>query len=305
MNIEQLYRDYGIPYVTSGHKHAREGWVNCPCPFCHGHDGYHLGYDTTDEKFVCWRCGGHSTAETLQALLHKSYKEVKEIINTYGKVWMKKPTLKRKIIKKKLLLPPTQEKLSKTAENYLKNRGFNPSELVDLWNLQSTAIISRIDGVDYRHRILIPYMWEGEVVSFDTRDVTGKASVRFLACKEEREILDHKKILYGRQQDWKEIGICVEGCADVWRIGVESFAVSGIKYTPAQVRYIARHFKKVAILFDNEPQARKQANKLVADLRFRGVDAKRIDLPEGKDPGELSLQEISEVKAEIKRIFVK
>ena len=65
MNIEQLYRDFGIPYATEGHKHTRDGWINIACPFCTGNAGLHLGFHLEDEYYVCWRCGGHSITDTL------------------------------------------------------------------------------------------------------------------------------------------------------------------------------------------------------------------------------------------------
>ena len=81
----------------------------------------------------------------------------------------------------------------------------------------------------------------------------------------------------------------VEGPTDVWRLGSLAFAVSGIKYTPIQVRNISKAFKQVAIVFDADPQAKIQATKLVAELRFRGVDAFRVDI-EG-DPGSMKQED--------------
>jgi DNA primase len=104
-----------------------------------------------------------------------------------------------------------------------------------------------------------------------------------MACPKERELIPHKEILYGRQDKWKDAGICVEGPTDVWRLGVNSFATSGIKYTQKQVREMAKVFKKIFVLFDDDSQAVVQANKLVAELKFRGVNTFRVDI-EG-DPG--------------------
>ena len=39
-----------------------------------------------------------------------------------------------------------------------------------------------------------------------------------------------------------------------------------------------KHFKRVAVIFDDDPQARMQADKLVAELRFAGIDALRVDI---------------------------
>ena len=81
----------------------------------------------------------------------------------------------------------------------------------------------------------------------------------------------------------------MEGPTDVWRMGVNSVCTSGIKYTPAQVRILAKNFKRIPVIFDDEPQAIIQANKLVADLKFRGVNSFRVDIK--GDPGGLSQSE--------------
>jgi hypothetical protein len=72
-------------------------------------------------------------------------------------------------------------------------------------------------------------------------------------------------------------------------MGTSSFAVSGIKYTNQQIREIFRVFKRVAVMFDNDPQAKLQATKIVAELRFRGVDAFKVDI-EG-DPGSMKQED--------------
>ena len=110
-----------------------------------------------------------------------------------------------------------------------------------------------------------------------------------MACPGDRELIPHKNILYGKQEAWKETGICVEGPTDVWRFGINSFGTSGIKYTPKQVRVISSIFNRVAVCFDDDPQAIIQANKIVAELRFRGVDAFRVDI-EG-DPGSMKQED--------------
>ena len=111
-----------------------------------------------------------------------------------------------------------------------------------------------------------------------------------MACPKERERIHHKHILYGKQEEWKSTGICVEGITDVWRFGIIAFATFGIEYTPVQLRQIAKTFQRVPVVFDGEEsQSIKQANKLVADLKFRGVDAFRVDID--GDPGSMSQEE--------------
>lgn len=289
MDIERLYQDFHIPYATEGHKHCRPGWVQTACPFCTGNPGLHLGFNIASNRYVCWRCGGHYTDQTLEALLHLTRPEINKIIVQYGALYTKTAEIKRKVRIKAFKMPSNTNELQENHIQYLEGRGFNAKKLQSDWGLLGTGVSAILDKSNYKHRIMIPFFWDTKLVTFDSRDITGKAIHKYMACPLERELIPHKSILYGKQEHWKEVGICVEGPTDVWRMGFNSFATSGIKYTPAQLRLMAKIFKRIHVLFDDDPQAIKQANKLVADLRFRGVDANRVDIV--GDPGGLSQED--------------
>lgn len=289
MDIERLYRDYGIYYQTEGHKHCRDGWVNTSCPFCTGNPGLHLGFDLNDKKFVCWRCGGHRMYTVLSTLLNVEYREIPSIIRDYGFITKDVRTKKFKIKKKQFRYPEPLSELQNNHKKYLIERGFDQEELTKFWGLMGTGPVALLDKLNYCFRIIIPFEWDGKIVSFDSRDITDKQNNKYQACPDARELIGHKQILYGKQISWGDTGICVEGPTDVWRFGENSFATSGIKYTPKQLRIMSKTFKRVAVVFDDEVQAQIQANKLVADLRFRGVDAFKIKI-EG-DPGSMEQKE--------------
>jgi len=290
MNIIALYNDFSIPYLTEGHTHCRDGWVQISCPLCQGNFGYHMGFNLEDNFYSCWRCGWHTKEEVLSALLKiNNYKQLKEIIRRYDTI----PTLKKepvvKIRAKAHRLPSNSGSMLTNHRMYLRNRGFDPDLLIKTWGLLGTGVYSKLDNIDYKFRIIIPFIWDGQQVSFDSRDITGKDPGRYKACPKDRELIPHKEILYGKQTEWKESIVLVEGPTDVWRFGVNSCAVSGIKYTPKQVRVIANTFKRVAVCFDDDPQAKVQANKIIAELKFRGVNAFRVDI-EG-DPGAMKQED--------------
>ena len=302
MDIIQLYQDYSVDFRTEGHKHCRPGWVNTPCPFCMsggGHEGYHLGYNIEDNYYVCWRCGWHPVSNTLSLLLGITEGQVRDIVKRYGILvprLIKTPDVK--VEKAEFFLPSDCSVLLEHHAKYLRRRKFDVEELMNTWYIMSTGPTSILDVIrngkrillNYRHRILIPFYWNGKLVSFDARDVTDKSMNKYYTCPKERELIEHKSILYCKQEALQDTAICVEGPTDVWRFGVNSFATSGIKYTPAQVRLMAQMFKRVPVCFDGgEPQAIAQANKLVADLKFRGVDSFRVDI-EG-DPGSMEQSE--------------
>ena len=287
MNIIKIYQDYGIDFLTEGNSHCQPGWVNTHCPFCVGSRNYHLGYNEDDNYYFCWRCGWHSVADTLMKLLDITYPQAKQLIqDNKGQIYTKKPTKKVIVRKKTLKFPSNIIPLTKQQRNYLEKRNYDVDELVKIWDLKGTGPMSSLDGVPYSHRILIPILWQGRVVTYQTRDTTGKQKPKYLTCPKAREFINIKQLLYGKQSAWGKTGIVVEGGPDVWRFGVNSISTSGIEFTNKQVRLIAKQFKRVPVCFDGgEIQARKQADKLVKELKFRGVDSFRVDI-EG-DPGEM------------------
>ena len=290
MDIEQLYLDYSVDFKTEGHKHCRPGWVNTPCPFCTGNPGYHLGYNLEGNFYYCWRCGWKPIVKSVSELLHLPEKETSFIVRKYGILIPRiiKDGTPKKIVKEHHL-PSGTGPLAENHIKYLESRGFDPEELVRNWALVGTGPFSKLDDLDYKHRIVIPIIWDDEEVSFQTRDITNKHMAKYLACPQEREIINHKRIIYGKQEKWKDIGIGVEGVTDVWKLGFDSFCTFGIKYTPAQLRVIAKAFKRVIILYDNENQAQIQAKALAADLRFRGVNSYTITVE--SDPGAMSVED--------------
>jgi len=290
MDIVQLYKDYRLDFKQVGeHKHVRSGFVNVECPFCVGNPGYHLSYHLENEYFICWRCGFKHTDFALSTLLNTSIPQAREIAKNYGSIALFKPVLKKRYNTKDFILPAVVP-LTGSHKKYLEKRNFDPDKLEYEWDLMSTTPTSKVENLNYKHRILIPFIWEGVLVTFDSRDTTGKAMNKYMACPLEHEIIPHKNILYGKQSKWEEKGIAVEGPTDVWRFGTNAFATSGIKFTIKQLREISKLFKRVAVCFDGgEPQALEQANLLVSELKFRGVDSFRVDI-EG-DPGSMGQNE--------------
>lgn len=287
MRIQELYSDYVIPSSGRG-KNCGPGWIVTKCPFCDDPSA-HLGYSLYDDYFRCWRCGWKPTIETISKLLKVDRNSAKRIIIEYGGTSKKHKHPKTKIRLRVHKLPSGTIPLQKQHRIYLQKRGFDPDKLIHEWGLLGTGPTSMLDGRDYKHRILAPIFWENKQVSFQTRDITGKAKSRYKACPKDRELIHHKHILYGKQGEWKETGICVEGVIDAWRLGPASFAVFGINYTTEQIHVMAKLFKKVVVIFDNDSPGITQADKLISELRFRGVEAWRVNI-EG-DPGAMKQDE--------------
>jgi hypothetical protein len=231
--------------------------------------------------------------KTVAALINLPEMQVKELLKSYGVNYRVPRINSTPQNQKPFKLPTNCQTLSTQHRKYLTQRGFDAEKIERLWNLQGTKHVSLLDDIDYRLRIIIPFFWDGEMARFDARDITGKQISKYKACPKWREIMHRKEILYGKQEYWTDTGVCVEGPTDVWRLGVNSFAVCGIEYTHKQVRLIANTFKRVAVLFDDESQAQVQARKLVAELKFRGVDAWNVEIT--GDPGSMKQKDADEL----------
>lgn len=299
MDLEKLLHDHRIPVAPPGEKNYREGWANIRCPFC-ADNSFHLGINLQGRYAHCWRCGSHFLDKVVAKLLGITVGKARGLLKEYGgRPGRKVKEVKRKIRTKSHRLPSDTGKMKNRHRKYLQSRGFDPEKLEKEWGLLGTGPVSTLDKISYKHRVLAPIHWNGERVSFQARDITGRHKLKYLACPEERELIKHKHILYGRQEKWKETGICVEGITDVWRLGFAAFCTFGIDYTQHQVRQITKHFSRVIIIFDEEPQAQRQARKLQADLEIRGLEVIRVnDLK--TDPGNLSDKQAEEL---IKRIY--
>ena len=293
MDIISLYNDYGVRYMTEGHKHCRPGWANTECPFCTGNPGYHLGVSLDGAFFRCWRCGWHPQSKALAKLLNVKEFEAKKILLDYKGIKSVSKPLSRKIRVKQYKLPTETKECKTTHCKYLTKRNFDPDIVIPKWNLLGTGPASLLDGINYSHRIIAPIRWNGEDVSFQGRDITNKHALKYMACPQDRELMDHKHTLYGKQEKWTDTGILVEGITDVWRLGHHAFACFGIEFKTKQVREIIKQFKRVFIVFDDEDQAQKQAKKMKAILEQFAIEAIIINI-EG-DPGAMSQSDANQL----------
>jgi len=305
MSILDLYNAYSIPYSTEDHKHCRPGWANTECPFCTGNPGLHLGCQIDHAHFYCWRCGWKPTIKAIAKIIGISEPQAKTLAKEYG-IYSKRTTAPQYIDKRKVRLkghkfPSGVSELKKQHIAYLTKRKFDPDEIINLWGLLGTGPVSLLDGINYKHRIIAPIYWKGKQVSFQARDITERSKLKYLACPKQREIIEHQQILYGLEKHWTDVGLIVEGITDVWRLGPSSIATFGIDFTKAQFRWMWRRFRRVIVIYDSEPQAKKQANKLVSELRFYGVSAHREDVD--GDPGGMRQDDADHLVRQVLKII--
>lgn len=248
-----------------------------------------MGTPIDGGPFKCWRCGKHPFIPTLSRLTGLQEGTVREKLRSYGIGHGKtvKREVKRKIRTKAFKLPSDTGPLKAKHRRYLEDRGFDADHAAKLWQVQGTGPVSTLDKMSFKHRIVYPIVWEGQTVSFQTRDITGRSKFKYITCPKERELIPHKDILYGLQPHWGTTGICCEGVMDVWKLGPQAFATLGSEWTRKQARLMASNFERIVVVFDNEPAAQKSAEELVAYLRFRGRQARTFTVK--TDPGDLSV----------------
>lgn len=289
----KFYQDNSIQYISSGHKHARPGWVQIKCPFCTGHEGWHLGYcinesDSFAGKYVCYRCGSHSVVEVIRELISCTWNRATSIKRQYTSALIRSYVLDEQIDNKNkyIKLPIGTKEMTEVHISYLERRKFDPDKLKSLWNLKGTGPIG-----SYSHRIILPIYYQGVLVSYQGRDITGLCDDydKYKACSKRNEIIHHKETLYGLDDAKKESVLVVEGAADVWRMGKGCVATFGIKFTMSQALLLSQ-FDKVYILFDKEEQAQKQAHKLEALLNMN-TEAYVLEYDESDDPGSMKQED--------------
>ena len=290
--------DYNIPYAQSG-PHKREGWVNCACPFCTGHSGYHLGIEIQDGYASCYRCGYHPLIKVISVLTGVSQNAAKDIIKKYSTVSAAvSPQESKKSVASRIIFPSDTQPLTQKAKNYLINRNFDPDKLSQIWNIQSTGHTGF-----YKYRILAPIYQKQKLVSYQCRDITGKHPQKYLACHQEDEVIQHQHCIYGLDQAAERKCIIVEGITDVWQLGIGSVCTFGIGFTKQQARLLAMNFDRVFIMYDSEPQAQEQAEELgfLIGSSFGNI-VEVINLPflvSEIDPGDLPQDTADEIMKEI------
>lgn len=294
LDITSFFSDYGVRFITEGSKHCQAGWVQTECPFCSGNKGYHLGYSLRDDYFNCWRCGFHPSFEVIKALTFLNWDKVKEVAKEYytGSTGNGLPE-KIKHKAEKVVYPTGTGEMTEYQMRYLERRGYDAEKVEEDWDLLGTGPIG-----SYKHRIIAPIKYNEILVSYQGRDQTDKSTLKYKACPQELERIDHKKILYGLDKAKGDSVVLVEGITDVWRLGPGSVASFGIKTKASQILLLAEKFRKVFIMYDDDPQAIVEAEKIGSDLSMCGVPIVEICLIDG-DPGNMEQSEADEIMKEL------
>ena len=270
MNIQGFLADYNIPSVLSG-KNVGNGWVGVNCPFC-GDTGYHGAFNLTHGGWHCWRCSTHhGSRSAIKALIKGSWSDVNHVMKKYftgyGSV------VKKESVRTIPFRYPGGNDIPPQMHDYLRMRGFDPEYIIRHYKVGWGGL----DG-DYALRMIIPVYFNGVLVSYQGRDITGSANIRYKDCSKKEAVIYHKNLLYNIDNCKENWCVVVEGVTDVWALGDNVCATFGIGFTQNQVSMLADFFDRVVVWFDPGTEAQGKARNLAARLGVLGVEVKLFSL---------------------------
>ena len=292
-NAEKFCIDNRIDTATSG-KHYRKGWVNIACPFCSGSPGHHGGFAIKDPRFTngykCWRCGWHWLPKVISRILNIPVAKAIDVINSYSEGEIKvypKEKIKRPT---RVALPTFSRQLRALPmhRKYLLDRGFPAYNASYKYDITGTIHCS-----DYPLRLVFPITIDQALVSFTTRDITGKAKQKYLGPKFEEEVIPHMEILYGLDQVKPNLDkiIIVEGVLDAIKLNGNAVATFGTQWTRYQAKLIMQRFEKAVILYDNDEAGNERGIKLSWFFDQFNFESEVINLNNCDDPASMSAKD--------------
>lgn len=289
-DILSFAKDYGLHYELSG-KNVSRGWVAFCCPFC-GDSGFHLGIPLSGTHAYCWKCSSHPLDKTLMELSGLSWYEFNQVSADYDGTASLQDIGKKVALGTKIELP--EGSMGEVHRKYLKRRGFDPDELNREYGIYGTGMLG-----EWKYRIIIPiYDKDGQLVTFQGRDYTGKQTLRYKTLSVEKSIVNPKFILYNENRvKGNVLGIC-EGVFDALNMGPPFIATLGTSTTEQQCRKIAI-YEKAYIVFDPEFEAQQRAMKLAEKVAALGGHPEVIDIGGENDPGSISKEYVRKIRKEL------
>ena len=308
-NIENFLILNKLEFRKAG-KNVGSGNVNICCLWC-GEDRFHLSISLKKDVFSCWICGEKGNLPKLiSRLLGISYIEAKQIINPISDLKKALGDRDKKTMKVEEINKPKSFKLPNYTKPFIKDstniwQEIMQDFLVDKYNLTWEDILDAklyyCFGGKYKNRIIIPCYFNNKMVSFIARTWDKNGTIRYMNCPNEESLINIKKILYNydNAKGRKNI-IITEGVFDCLKIktvfkGV--VALCGTEITKQQLELLVKlQAKKYFIAFDADMHISSTGKKArnLADFLSAFAETECIKLPDGKDPANLTIQEIKE-----------
>lgn len=272
------------------------------CPKCKHHKKK-LSVNLEKDKFKCWICdfSGKSIRRLVQRygnyVQQKTWNELSGIveITEYEKIFFAEQKDEEKI--DPISLPAEFQTLcnrdvglsSLPARRYLRERGLSKEDIL-FWKIGYA-----VSG-EYAGRVIIPsFNLDGNIDYFIARTYENDWK-RYLNPPTPKDIIFNELYI-----DWNSDIIIVEGVFDAIK------AKNAIPILGSTLREGSRLFKELikndpAIYIALDPDAEKKAEKLISTLLSYDAEVYKIDIPAGKDVGDMSHEEFLERKSTAKLI---
>lgn len=293
-DIEKYLESRNIEFWTEG-KNVKRGWINIQCLWC-SDESNHLGINLDSKGMNCWICPIKGTILKLIMKIDKcSLKVAERAVDEFSDIQLY--TNERSSNTEHLTQHKTEVKLPSIAQKellplykkFLVKRGFEPDFIFKKYNLLCNGPIGQ-----YKHRLIVPFYLKKRLVTFSTRDVTGKAKLPYVNYP--NGILTTKETLYNIDS-CNDTALVVEGFIDTWKIGDGCCSTIGIMWTIKQLKLLSG-FRRVFVLFDSEYEAQQSAERLCSDLACEVNHVERLEL-DGDDPGSMSESDAKHLRKEI------
>lgn len=266
--IQDWLEENGIDFRTHG-KNVGPNDINVQCLYC-GDEGYHLGISRNTGQLYCWVCKFEHMRRKpwlgtlIQDLLKVPYsiarREAKEIISQLDHGTNRSTNWSRPadtILPQNCMLffeqvdTDIEARSHRMARSYLAQRGFT-DDLIRKHLLMFTPV-HRVGTMDpYSGRIIIPYFFNHELVTWAGRDYTGHGDTRYRNCPVEKAVMRFREVIYGIDEyksSNQQVARVVEGVFDKLTLGPSALSVSkggvGVEQSkilrdlkPAQITWI-------------------------------------------------------------------
>lgn len=287
-DVRRYLDDLGVGYRRAGDENVGEGWIGLDCVFCGdtvGHLGVHYEHGN---GCVCWMCHeGGDIIDLVKALEGVGFNAARDRLGQYqGFVAEKR---ERKPRRYDSVLPDGFERIEAGSEPVPVRRWFARRRF-DLGLCQEHGL-GWVRHGDYQLRMIVPVLLDGEVVSFQAVDVTGRAKVPYLDCPKDRAMVPNKHLLYGLDEVGEQV-ILVEGVTDKWRMGRDAVALFGKNWSMKQLVLLHARAggRRLKVLLDLD--AMREGRKLLDRLHELFNDVLIGNLTHVKDPAELGDEEV-------------
>jgi len=321
--ILEFFKRYNIAVKRSGVGVAQHH-ININCPYCDKDEKFTMGIDLKTGKFGCWwgKDRGHAGVnfyKLVAKLLDVSLKEAKSILgmrvmlegeadfkNSINKMFEPRVLeVEGEISKvKKIQVPEEFKTIRKDGTTgrfwtYLEARGIDPLILTSRYTIYC-ALQGR-----YAQRIIIPYYYQGQLMSWTARTIRDGRyeDIRYKDLSVGESIIHVKHLIYNYDELIRDSGdglFFCEGVFDCFNLeqhlplGYRATCISTKSMQTAQIgmiKKLSKRYKTLYLLLDED--AMMETVGIGSELRCFVNNLQVLMLPSDiKDPGSMSEQQV-------------